>query len=110
MATTFKTQFSSIMRMAWTFVKKYGFSMSEALKQAWLNVKLKQELNKRIVKFYFQKINGEIREAWGTLASDKIPAIAGTDNRKKNDSVQTYYDTVKEEWRCFKIANLIKIA
>ena len=65
MATTFKTQLSSIMRMAWTFVKKYGFSMSEALKQAWLNVKLKQELNKRIVKFYFQKINGEIREAWG---------------------------------------------
>lgn len=110
MATTFKTQLSSIMRMAWVFVKKYGFSMSEALKQAWLNAKLKQELNKRIVKFYFQKINGEIREAWGTLASDKIPAIAGTDNRKKNDSVQTYYDTVKEEWRCFKIANLIRIA
>lgn len=110
MAATFKTQLSSIMRMAWMFVKKYGFSMSEALKQAWLNAKLKQELNKRIVKFYFQKINGEIREAWGTLASDKIPAIAGTDNRKKNDSVQTYYDTVKEEWRCFKIANLIRIA
>lgn len=110
MATTFKTQLSSIMRMAWMFVKKYGFSMSEALKQAWLNAKLKKELSKRIVKFYFQKINGEIREAWGTLASDKIPAIAGTDNRKKNDSVQTYYDTVKEEWRCFKIANLIRIA
>ena len=34
MATTFKTQLSSIMRMAWMFVKKYGFSMSEALKQA----------------------------------------------------------------------------
>lgn len=109
MATTFKTQLSSIMRMAWTFVRKYGFSMSEALKQSWLNAKLKQEMNKRIVKFYFQKISGEVREAWGTLAVDKIPAIASTDNRKKNDSVQTYYDTVKEEWRCFKIANLIKI-
>ena len=46
-----------------------------------------KELNKRIVKFYFQKINGEVREAWGTLASDKISAIAGTDNRKKNDSI-----------------------
>ena len=110
MAKNFKNQLSSIMSMAWTFVRKYGFSMSEALKQAWLNAKLKKELSKRIVKFYFQKVSGEIREAWGTLASDKIPAIAGSDNRKKNDSVQTYYDTVKEEWRCFKIANLIKIA
>lgn len=110
MATERRNQLSSIMCMAWTFVKKYGFSMSEALKQAWLNAKLRQELSNRIVKFYFQKVNGEIREAWGTLANDKIPEIAGTDNRKKNDSVQTYYDTEKEEWRCFKIANLVSIA
>ena len=41
MATSFKNQLSSIMRMAWDFVKKYGFSMSEALKQAWLISKLK---------------------------------------------------------------------
>lgn len=110
MATTFKNQLSNIMRMAWVFVRKYGFSMSAAMKQAWLNAKLKKEMSKRIVKFYFQKINGEIREAYGTLAETMIPAIAGTDNRKKNDSVQVYYDCEKEEWRCFKIANLLKIA
>ena len=84
--------------------------MSEGLKQAWLNAKLKKELGKRIVKFYFQKINGDIREAYGTLASDKIPAIAGTDNRKRNDSVQVYFDTEKQEYRCFKKANLVRIA
>ena len=84
--------------------------MSEGLKQAWLNTKLKKELGKRIVKFYFQKINGDIREAYGTLASDKIPAIAGTDNRKRNDSVQVYFDTEKQEYRCFKKANLVRIA
>jgi len=110
MATSFKNQLSSIMRMAWDFVKKYGFSMSEALKQAWLISKLKYEMSKRIVKFYFQKVDGSMREAFGTLASDKIPAIASTDTRKKNESVQTYYDTEKQEWRCFKIANLIRIA
>ncbi len=110
MSTTIKIQLSNIMRMAWVFVRKYGFTMSEGLKQAWLNAKLKKELGKRIVKFYFQKINGDIREAYGTLASDKIPAIAGTDNRKRNDSVQVFFDTVKGEWRCFKIANLLRMA
>lgn len=34
MATTFKNQLSSIMRMAWVFVRKYGFTMSEGLKHA----------------------------------------------------------------------------
>lgn len=110
MSATFKNQMRDVMTMAWQFVKRNGYSMSEALKTAWRNITLKKELSKRIVKFYFQKVNGDIREAFGTLASDKIPAIAGTDNRKRNDTVQVYFDTVKGEWRCFKIANLIKIA
>lgn len=109
MATTFKNQLSSIMRMAWVFVRKYGFTMSEGLKQAWLNAKLKKALGKRIVKFYFQKVNGEIREAYGTLMSDRIPATGG-DSRKRNDTVQVYFDTEKEEFRCFKKTNLIRIA
>ena len=41
MSTTIKNQFSNIMRMAWVFVRKYGFTMSEGLKQAWLNAQLK---------------------------------------------------------------------
>lgn len=109
MATTFKNQLSSIMRMAWVFVRKYGFTMSEGLKQAWLNAKLKKELGKRIVKFYFTKVNGEIREAYGTLKSELIPETKG-DERKRNDTVQVYFDTEKSEYRCFKKANLIRIA
>jgi hypothetical protein len=109
MSTTIKNQLSNIMRMAWVFVRKYGFTMSEGLKQAWLNAKLKKELGKRIVKFYFQKVDGSLREAYGTLASDKTPATKG-DDRKRNDTVQVYFDTEKDEWRCFKKANLVKIA
>lgn len=106
----FKNQMSSIMLMAWDFVKRYGMNMSEALKKSWLNYRLKKQLSTRIVKFYFQKINGDIRESYGTLKSNLIPAIAGTDNRRKNETVQVYYDTIKMAWRCFKIANLIRIA
>lgn len=29
--------------------------------------------------------------------------------RKPNDGVQVYFDTEKEEWRCFKKCNLVRI-
>ena len=101
---------SDLMKLAWQFVRRNGYTMAEAMKVAWLNMKLKAAMTKRIVKFYFIKVDGSTREAWGTLAAGKIPAIAGTDNRKPNDTIQTYYDSEKQAWRCFKKANLLSIA
>ena len=101
---------SELMNQAWQFVKRNGLNMSEALRIAWINAKLRIELAIRIVKFYYQKVDGTIREAYGTLKANRIPATAGTDTRKRNDSIQTYFDTEKTEWRCFKKANLIRIA
>ena len=98
-----------VMTMAWQFVKRNGLSMSEAMKRAWANMKLKVALKQRIVKFYFQKVDGSLREAYGTLKENIIPATSG-DNRKRNDTVQVYFDTEKQEYRCFKKANLIKMA
>lgn len=97
------------MQMAWQFVKRNGFTMAEALKVAWLNFKLKAAMKAKIVKFYFQKIDGTIREAYGTLNASILPAT-GDSNRKANDTIQTYYDTEKQEYRCFKRANLLRIA
>lgn len=105
-----KSDLRSIMQMAWQFVKRNGFTMSEALRAAWLNFKLKVRMAVAIVKFYFQKVDGSIREAYGTLRTDIMPATSGNDNRRKNDTVQTYFDTEKSEFRCFKRANLIRIA
>ena len=98
------------MKLAWQFVRRNGYTMAEAMKVAWLNMKLKAAMTTRIVKFYFIKVDGSIREAWGTLAQGMIPAIAGTDTRKPNDTIQTYYDTEKQAWRCYKRANLLRIA
>ena len=100
---------SEVMSLAWQLVKRNGYTMSEALRCAWTNLKLKMQLHQRIVKFYFQKVDGSIREAWGTLKDDLIPATTGTD-RKRSDTVQVYFDTEKQEFRCFKKANLLKIA
>lgn len=98
-----------IMQTAWQFVKRNGMTLSDALKTAWRNFKLRVAMKSRIVKFYFQKVDGTIREAFGTLAERLIPATSGEDNRRKNDTVQTYFDSEKQAWRCFKKANLINI-
>ena len=99
MATEFKNKMSELMKQAWMLVKVYGFSMADAMKQA---------LKKGVVKFYYQKLNGEIRTAWGTLKEGLIPETKGTE-RKRNESLITYYDNEKATFRSFKIANLIKV-
>jgi hypothetical protein len=95
------------MRLAWQFVKRNGFTISQALKVAWANGKLRIAMKLQIVKFYFQKVDGSLREAYGTLSEKIVPATG--DTRKKNDTVQVYYDTERQEWRCFKKANLLSI-
>ena len=108
MATEKRIQLREIMQMAWSFVRKNGYSMSEALKCAWANIKLRALLGKKVVEFYFKKTDGTLRQAFGTLMSDRVPEIKGT--KKTADSCQVYFDTEKEEWRCFKKCNLVKIA
>ena len=109
MSNTFRSQISEVMCLAWQMVKRNGYTMSEALKTAWTNIKLRVAMKERIVKFYFQKVDGSIREAYGTLKDSLLPDSKGTDNRKKSDTVQTYFDTERGEFRCFKKANLIEI-
>ena len=108
MATTFKNMMREVMKLAWQFIKKNGYTMSEALKVAWMNIKLKAQMKKRICKFYFQKVDGSLREAFGTLSENVVPQTQGA--RKMNNTCQVYFDTEKSEWRCFKKANLIKVA
>ncbi len=104
-----KSIFSAVFALAWQFIKRNGLTKSQALKKAWSNIKLKAAMKQRIVKFYYQKVSGEIREAYGTLKENIVPATLGT-GRRPNDTLFTYYDTEREAWRSFKRANLISIA
>ena len=107
MSTNFKNQMKEVMSLAWSFVKRNGFSMSEALKTAWANLKLKAVLHKKVVEFFFKKTDGTLRQAFGTLMADRVPETKG--KKKAADNCQVYFDCEKEEWRCFKKCNLIKI-
>lgn len=109
MTAMIKNMMREVMTMAWQFIKRNGYTMSEALKVAWMNIKLKAQMKKRIVKFYFQKVDGSLREAFGTLDEKIMPQIQGS-GRRTNDTCQVYFDTERGEFRCFKKANLMRIA
>lgn len=110
MATEKRNELSELMKKAWQLVKVYGFTMAEAMRQSWALLKLKNAMRKGVVKFLYTKLDGTVRTAWGTLKAELIPQAAGNDNRKKNDTVQVYFDTEKSEYRCFKVANFLRMA
>ncbi len=99
---------SEIMKTAWQFVKQTGITLSEGLKQAWKSYKLKVKMQSEIVRFYFKKVDGTVREAWGTLQSNIInPYIKGNNDKAKNNTIQVYFDTEKMQFRSFKKFNLV---
>lgn len=71
-----KSTLRNVMSLAWQFVKRNGLSLSEALTIAWRNIKLRAAMSSRIIRFYFRKVDGTIREAYGTLAEKLTPTTA----------------------------------
>ena len=88
MSTQKRNQLSEIMNLAWQMVRRNGYTMSEALKVAWTNIKLRALLHKKVVEFYFKKTDGTLRQAFGTLMSGRIPETKGT--KKTADNCQVY--------------------
>lgn len=72
---------------------------------------LRAELKNRVVHFAYRKVNGERREAWGTLNEILINAHdGGSEGRKMtNFGVFTYFDLERNAWRNFKIENFIEV-
>lgn len=76
--------------------------------KAWELYRLAKKMRSGIVKFAFQKIDGTIRYAWGTLQN--LPA-GSTTGKTKAPSFKTfaYFDTQKQAMRCFRVENLITV-
>ncbi len=102
-----RNDLSRLMKDAVRFVRENHFTQSEALKVAWRNLKLYKKMTKGVVRFLFKKVDNTFREARGSLMQGEVPTTNGT--RKTNDSLQTYYDIDKREWRCFRKSNLLFI-
>ena len=99
-----KTNFRSlVMKMAHALRDRLN-SWSECLKRAWRAYKLRQAMREGIVNFTFRKVDGTIRYAKGT-----IKPAESKGSRKPNYGTVIFFDTLIEEYRCFKIENLLKI-
>lgn len=97
-----------MMLLAWQFVRENGFTMSEAMSCAWENEELVSLMRMGIVEFGFRKKDGSVRMAHGTLQSSRIPETKHT-GREPHRSVQVYFDTDANEWRCFKKDKLLNV-
>jgi hypothetical protein len=95
-----------IMRLAWQFVRDNEMSMSDAMECAWENHELVSLMRIGVVEFKFRKVDGSERLAHGTLLQNKIPTIK-SNGRPPHKSVQVYFDTDAQEWRCFKKHQLV---
>ena len=92
-----------VMEMANAWTKMLG--RSKATQVAWANVKLRVKLqHEKRVEFSYQKKDGSIRQAVGTLVQDLVPEVEG--KRIPSQSVQTYWDLEANQWRCFSKVNL----
>lgn len=105
-----KYDLSKVCRMAYGFIHEEGMNQVEAMKKAWMNVKLQVEMRTKIVCFFFiKKSTGELRQAFGTTDPHRYsyePKGVGHQGNFK-DCVQ-YWDTEKQGFRMFKTYNLVK--
>lgn len=67
------------------------------------------ELQKRVCRVIFKKVNGEERDMQCTLIEKVLPPMKGTE-RQKNENVIRAYDTNKCEFRSFRVENVISFS
>lgn len=95
----------TVMLRAYQIMNINGLSWSESLKKAWQLYKLNKDLHKGEVVFYFEKKDGSIRKAVGTL---KIDYTFKTESQP-NPKIFTYFDVEAGAFRSFKVENFIMI-
>ena len=105
-----KTDLINIMKMAWRFANITGYSFAVCLKKSWANYKLYKAMQNNVCEFFYMKTDGTTRQAFGTLKHDVVDPLITGSGRKPNENVFTYYDTEKQEFRCFKRYNIMSIA
>lgn len=99
---------SQVCKLAIRLVRENEMSLSEAMRKAWQNLKLKVAMGCRCVRFAFVKKSGEVRWAFGTLLQGVLPESKNS-GRKQSESAQVYYDIEQQGYRSFVKANLISV-
>lgn len=100
----FRTQ---VFKRAYEIMKTTGKTFAVCLSKAWQLYTLAKRMKKEVVTFYYEKVDGSLRKASGTLDLNNYQPKT---DRPANPKVFNYYDVEAKSFRSFKVENLIKIA
>ena len=78
--------------------------------QAWQVVRLRSALHAGITRFTFQKQDGEVREAFGTLNPSLFQYEHKGSDRAESPTAIRYFDLEKGAWRSFRAERILKVA
>ena len=98
---------SKVFKRAYEIMRNTGKAFAVCLSKAWAIYRLsKKLLNSDEVCFTFEKKDGSLRRAYGTLKNiGQFIKGTGTINNK----VFHYWDLEAVAFRCFKVENLITV-
>lgn len=68
-------------------------------------------LSEGVVHLQFKKVNGDLRNMVATRMMDKIPEEKHPkteDKREKNETIVVLYDLEVNDWRSFRVENLVE--
>ncbi len=104
MKSTFR---SKVFKRAYTIMKSTGKTFAVSLSKAWALYRLaKQMQTKSEVQFTYEKKDGTLRKAFGTL-KNVSQFVKGTG--KTSTNVFHYWDLEAVAFRCFKVENLVTV-
>ena len=98
-----------VMKYAHFLYERTQNAWSICLLKAWELYRLAKKMRKGVVKFAFQKMDGTIRYAWGTLQNRPAGVTDGKKSKEPSYKTFAYFDTQKKAMRCFRIENLITV-
>lgn len=78
--------------------------------QAWQVVRLRAALRAGATRFTFQKQDGEVREAFGTLNPALFQYEHKGSERAESLTAIRYFDLDKNAWRSFRAERILKVA
>ena len=94
------------MRRAWELYRTTGKAFAVCLSRSWVIFRLIQRMRSSVVQFSYEKIDGTLRKAKGTL-KDVTALVKGTG--KETPKTVRYFDVDVQAFRSFKIENLITV-
>ena len=102
---------TNVIEKAVLFVNYYNMDINDAVRKGIMLEQLRNRMvNGEMVKFKYQKVDGYIRCAIGTLQADVVAANTKANGiYRKAQGTFCYIDLESFGWRSFKEENLIEI-